>query len=739
MRWCSDNLIRVLATLALIILLSACDSSNNDDDTPLDDNPPGDQPIDNDPPDDQPINDDSSPPAMPMELTGTVYSTHEIELFWKPSTDDGWVMGYDIYRDDVLLAEQLDVNSFFDDTVEPDTEYTYKVIAVDDDGNRSSPASLILNTPAVTKQPQINRNNFAALLSHVFSIYVGDLYNEPLIALSEFNIQGRNPDGSFKDVHNCETGEYSQSLDPSSTLSGVGFTFDFNSCFENGVTYDGMLSGRNSAYAETLNFESGISLQTHPDLKTSYSGSGTFNTSMSRNDTRHQWEAVGMTVNSRTIDGSLQLDSVNSTFGYGSTGGSTYEAWLNGGFNVRSDATSGSLLIVDTPVGLSYECNPRAEQPCNFRLPHQWAFTSGQLELIAEDGSRLLLDANTSTQESANITITNPDGDETFEALWSQWQPLLSFKRFSADASDWVSAQSVASAELDARPAIRTDNYEALLEHVFNIVTGYSGYEALSEAQYFIDHYQPTETSRASGVRTDNYDCETSGTATARRVDNDQSIYPLDYRLAFEQCEFGEYQFDGNMRGQENRLNGGVLGIEDANLHWLDGDGNDHAFKGQSSAQQTGDGADTVCSWNAEQISLHSQSETESESVITGHLNVDVNGSVATGITAFISGSLAVASEITEGFEIAVIVTDLEITNIAGAHIGEWTISKGEIFLSAYDKSNRWSSDRSTLTYIAGVSNIEIINTEGSNFVGPWTSWQTHAQPALERICGEES
>jgi len=721
----SVALIQVLTTLTLIILLSACESASNESASNNDD--------------DKPIDDGFSPPGMPINLTGTVYSTHEIELFWKASSDDGWVMGYDIYRDDELLAEQLDAKSYFDNTVGPDTEYVYTVLTVDDDGNRSTPASITLTTPTASTQPQINRNNYIELLSHVFSIYVGDIYNEPLIALTDFSIQGRNPDGSFIDVHNCETGGYSQSLDPSSTLSGVGFSFDFDSCFENGVIYDGMLSGGNSGYAETMQFENGFSLQTHPELKTTYSGSGTFNTSMSRNDTLHQWEAVGVSVNSRTIDGTLQLDSVTSAFGYGSTGGSTYKSWLNGGFSVRSDATSDSLLIVNTPVGLSYECDSQSDQPCTYQLPHQWAFTSGQLELIAEDGSRLLLDADTPTQETANITISNADGDETILAQWSQWQPILSFKRFYGDASDWVSAQSIASAELDAQPAIRLDNYETLLNHVFDIITGYNGYNALTAAQYFMDDFQPTETHRVSGVRVDDYACETGGAATARRVDNDQSIYPLSYHLAFEQCEFGEFIFDGDTRGQENRLNAGPLEISDTNLHWVDGNGDNYAFRGKSSVQRTGSGADTLCSWNAEQMSLHMQSGSESESVITGQISVEVHGSFATGMTAIFSGNLGVVSQITDGFELAVEVADLEISNAKAQTPDDWAVNKGEISIRAYDTSYRWwwSSARSSLVYRAEDSSIELTNAEGGYFEESLTSWPSQPQPALEQLCGE--
>ena len=80
------------------------------------------------------------------------------------SIDDGWVMGYDIFRDGVLVKEQLDANSFFDSNLEPATTYQYSVVAVDDKGNRSVPSEVELTTsdglplsPDTLVAPQIER------------------------------------------------------------------------------------------------------------------------------------------------------------------------------------------------------------------------------------------------------------------------------------------------------------------------------------------------------------------------------------------------------------------------------------------------------------------------------------------------------------------------------------------------------------------------------------------------------
>jgi len=85
-------------------------------------------------------------PSAPKDFRSAVYSSTAIELFWSAAPVNESVVGYDIYRDEVLLAEALDVKSYFDDTLISNTRYAYKVVAVDSQGNRGSPESVELVT-----------------------------------------------------------------------------------------------------------------------------------------------------------------------------------------------------------------------------------------------------------------------------------------------------------------------------------------------------------------------------------------------------------------------------------------------------------------------------------------------------------------------------------------------------------------------------------------------------------------
>jgi len=82
------------------------------------------------------------------ELISIEYSGYDLELFWTRAVDaDGAVIGYDIYRNDEQLTSMLDSLSFYDGSVLPETEYTYDVYSVDNEGFRSRAATLVLTTP----------------------------------------------------------------------------------------------------------------------------------------------------------------------------------------------------------------------------------------------------------------------------------------------------------------------------------------------------------------------------------------------------------------------------------------------------------------------------------------------------------------------------------------------------------------------------------------------------------------
>ncbi len=90
--------------------------------------------------------DDSDGPSAVPELTGSVYSSTALEIFWAPSeSEDATIANYEIKRDGELI-ETRDGLSFYEQDLEPDTEYTYSVRAIDSNGNAGEYESVVLKT-----------------------------------------------------------------------------------------------------------------------------------------------------------------------------------------------------------------------------------------------------------------------------------------------------------------------------------------------------------------------------------------------------------------------------------------------------------------------------------------------------------------------------------------------------------------------------------------------------------------
>jgi len=96
--------------------------------------------------DDNDNGDDTTGPSAVSELTGAVYSKTALEIFWEPAvSENATIVNYEIKRNGELV-ETRDGRSYYEKGLEPDTEYTYEVRAVDSNGNTGEYQSVDLKT-----------------------------------------------------------------------------------------------------------------------------------------------------------------------------------------------------------------------------------------------------------------------------------------------------------------------------------------------------------------------------------------------------------------------------------------------------------------------------------------------------------------------------------------------------------------------------------------------------------------
>jgi hypothetical protein len=83
---------------------------------------------------------DNEPPTAPTNLNARAISDSQVELSWTESIDNIGVVGYNIYRDNVLVDSTSDA-AYTDSGLQPRTTYSYFVTAYDEAGNISDPSN----------------------------------------------------------------------------------------------------------------------------------------------------------------------------------------------------------------------------------------------------------------------------------------------------------------------------------------------------------------------------------------------------------------------------------------------------------------------------------------------------------------------------------------------------------------------------------------------------------------------
>jgi beta-glucanase (GH16 family) len=115
--------------------------------------------------------------AVPSPITGLTLqkaTNNSVQVKWNHATDDVMVKQYDVFFNG-LLKGSTTVNGLLVTKLNPETEYTIDVIAVDFDDNRSDNVSLIVNTLPVPTVLDIIQAEFYTDMS---GIKLGDALDE---------------------------------------------------------------------------------------------------------------------------------------------------------------------------------------------------------------------------------------------------------------------------------------------------------------------------------------------------------------------------------------------------------------------------------------------------------------------------------------------------------------------------------------------------------------------------------
>jgi len=101
---------------------------------------------------------DQEPPTKPKGLKAVPKKATRIRVSWKAASDNIGVSGYRIFRDGVEIGITNDL-FYKDDDVWPETEYTYKVYAIDTSGNESVRSRIRSATALADEDPPSRPKN----------------------------------------------------------------------------------------------------------------------------------------------------------------------------------------------------------------------------------------------------------------------------------------------------------------------------------------------------------------------------------------------------------------------------------------------------------------------------------------------------------------------------------------------------------------------------------------------------
>lgn len=136
---------------------------------------------------------DSVAPTTPGGLKVTAASATSANLSWSASSDNIGVEGYEIYRNNILIAT-INSNTYTDRSLTPDTTYQYKIQAKDAAGNKSTAASASVTVRY--KPGDVNNDNYVDTLDYSIIATNWGKSSGATRAMGDLGGPGGQPDGA---------------------------------------------------------------------------------------------------------------------------------------------------------------------------------------------------------------------------------------------------------------------------------------------------------------------------------------------------------------------------------------------------------------------------------------------------------------------------------------------------------------------------------------------------------------
>lgn len=345
-------------------------------------------------------------------LRASVYSTTAAEVFWEREAGSG--IRYRVLVDGQEPVD-IDGTSWYSDSFEPGSTTVVSVAILDADNNQSAYRSVIVTTPggdAALATPVINQDNYEQLLVDVFGVYFG-IQSRPVLDLNNDLLSGGFISAAypFDAPYTCVNGGEAIFEGP--------YHIEFDDC----RVESAVVSGEFHIADRTAGFGShGLTMST--DLGEEIRFDGNIDGPVIYYP--GYYEALGINYSVNTASGEIRVEDASHSFAFSHLqsccgDSQNFQSSYQGSFKLRSPATGNQSVGVDTHRTFFYS-RPRPLGTDQDYQPAGWNHQEGVLSVVAADGSRMILNADTGADETVFVQLVNGSEREEFTRSWApQW------------------------------------------------------------------------------------------------------------------------------------------------------------------------------------------------------------------------------------------------------------------------------------------------------------------------------
>lgn len=268
----------------------------------------------------------------------------------------------------------------------------------------------------------IGSSNYRPLVKQALETFSGQAYDDRLLLMPYFRnsvVTGNSRGERFYDCPNGGSNRQYLLATPSSINT---VETDYNNCewfpflprerdVVNGSFRDTFSPGGHGMTFLDFNvdlaaYPPGSVMEVDGDVITNCCGNGVI------------FETQGLNYFFTYPDGSLRVSDANTRMVRRFDRGS-----MEGSFTMRRDDNDFAQINVQTDTRFTFDLASVVDQGSQ---RHLWKYTTGQLRLLApQDGSSVVVDANTGDFNTVNVTISNAQESMSFTENWGDWQDAL--------------------------------------------------------------------------------------------------------------------------------------------------------------------------------------------------------------------------------------------------------------------------------------------------------------------------